>query len=285
MLHAQRGIGKTFISLSLAYAVASGGNLFDRWAAVRPERVLFLDGEMPARTLQERLASMVAGSDAEPPDNDYLRILTPDMQDGPMPNLATRDGQEAVEPFLEGVALVVIDNLATLARHGRSNDEESWLPVQEWLLELRRRGLSVFMVHHQGKGGDQRGTSAKEDILDTVIRLDRPQDYNTDQGARFEVHLTKARGIYGPEAKSFEAQLFSGNGSLTWRTKDIEDAELEQLGRLLDEGFSIRDAAEEMGISKSSAGRLKKKLEASREEGLISQGTTFSSPLEVPNEH
>lgn len=72
---------------------------------------------------------------------------------------------------------------------------------------------------------------------------------------------------------------------MTWRTKDIEDAELEQLGRLLDEGFSIRDAAEEMGISKSSAGRLKKKLEASREEGLISQGTTFSSPLEVPNEH
>ncbi|MCL2124014.1 MAG: bifunctional DNA primase/polymerase [Desulfovibrionaceae bacterium] len=58
MLHAMRGIGKTFISLSVAYAVASGGKVFDRWGAPQPARVLFIDGEMPARTLQERLASL-----------------------------------------------------------------------------------------------------------------------------------------------------------------------------------------------------------------------------------
>lgn len=284
MLHAMRGIGKTFISLSVAYAVASGGKVFDRWKAPRPARVLFLDGEMPARTLQERLAALVAGSEQEPPSNDYLRILTPDMQDGPMPNLATREGQEAVAPFLEDVDLVIIDNLATLARYGRSNDEESWLPVQGWLLDLRRRGLSVFMVHHQGKGGDQRGTSAKEDVLDTVIRLARPSDYHSEQGARFEVHLTKARGICGPDAKSFEAQLFTAGQALAWTTKDIEDAELDQLARLMAEGFTIRDAAEEMGISKSAAGRLKKKLDAGRADIRISQGTTFPSSSEMPCE-
>ena len=284
MLHAMRGIGKTFISLSVAYAVASGGKVFDRWGAPRPARVLFLDGEMPARTLQERLAALVAGSEHEPPSNDYLRILTPDMQDGPMPNLATREGQEAVAPLLEGVDLVIIDNLATLTRHGRSNDEESWLPVQGWLLELRRRGLSALMVHHQGKGGDQRGTSAKEDVLDTVIRLARPSDYHSEQGARFEVHLTKARGVYGADAKSFEAQLYTAGQALTWTTKDIEDAELDHMARLMAEGCTIRDAAEEMGISKSAAGRLKKKLDARQADARISQGTTFSSSLEVPSE-
>jgi putative DNA primase/helicase len=122
LLHAMRGVGKTFISLSVAYAVASGGKIFDRWQALRPARVLFIDGEMPARTLQERLASIIAGSISEPPSPDYLRILTPDMQDGPMPNLATQEGQEKVEPFLADADLIVIDNLATLARYGRSND-------------------------------------------------------------------------------------------------------------------------------------------------------------------
>jgi putative DNA primase/helicase len=284
MLHAMRGIGKTFISLSVAYAVASGGKVFDRWGAPRPASVLFLDGEMPARTLQERLASLVAGSEHEPPDNDYLRILTPDMQDGPMPNLATREGQEAIEPLLEGADLVVLDNLATLARHGRSNDEESWIPVQGWLLGLRRRGIYVLMIHHQGKGGDQRGTSAKEDILDTVIRLDRPKDYRSEQGARFEVHLTKARGICGVDAKPFEAQLFTEGQALTWTTRAIEEAELDQLRQLLSEGFSIRDAAVEMGISKSAAGRLKRKLDALEADARISQGTSFYSSLEACHE-
>jgi hypothetical protein len=276
MLHAPRGVGKTFVALSIAYAVATGGKAL-RWSTPKPTRVLFIDGEMPGKMLQERVAALIAGNDEEPPDNDYLRILTPDMQDGAMPNLATGEGQEAVKPFLEGVDLVVIDNLVSLTRYGRSNDEESWFPVQSWLLELRRKGLSVLMIHHQGKGGDQRGTSAKEDILDTVIRLDRPGDYRNEQGARFEVRLTKARGIYGDEAKPFEAQLFAEGQTLTWTIRDIEDVELEQLRRLLDDGYTIRDAAEEIGISKSAAGRLKKKLDATNAETRISQGTTFCS--------
>ena len=262
MLHAQRGVGKTFIRLSAAYAVASGGKIFGCWEAPEAARVLLIDGEMPARALQDRLAAIVVGSQNEPPDSDYLRILTPDMQDGPMPNLATSEGQEAVEPFLEGVDLIVLDNLATLARHGRANDEESWLPVQGWLLGLRRRGISALLVHHQGKGGDQRGTSAKEDILDTVISLKRPQDYRSEEGARFEVHLTKARGICGPEANPFEAQLYQDGDALYWTTRAIEDSRAEQLRTLLAEGFTLRDAAEEMGISKSAAGRLKKRLDS-----------------------
>ena len=262
MIHAQRGIGKTFVGLSAAYAVASGSPLFDRWAAPKPAKVLFLDGEMPARTLQERLDAIVLGSKYEPPDGDYLRIVTPDRQDGPMPNVATRDGQDAVEPLLAGVSLVVIDNISTLARHGRANDEESWIPIQSWLLDLRRRGIACLLIHHQGKGGDQRGTSAKEDILDTVASLRRPQDYHDEEGARFEVRLTKARGVFGREATPFEAQLLVEAGRLSWLTRDIEDCQLETLRKLLADGYTVRDAAEEMAISKSACGRLKKKLDA-----------------------
>jgi hypothetical protein len=49
-------------------------------------------------------------------------------------------------------------------------------------LLLRRQGKSVFLLHHDGKGGQQRGTSKKEDVLDTVISLRRPPGYTADQG-------------------------------------------------------------------------------------------------------
>lgn len=271
MLHAPRGIGKTYAALTVAYAVAIGGKAFDRWEAAQPARVLLIDGEMPAPSLQERIAALVAGNEQEPPSPEYLRILTPDMQPGAMPNLATTEGQRAVEPFVVDADLIIIDNLATLARAGRSNDEESWLPMQAWLLDLRRRGKTVLLVHHANKNGEQRGTSAKEDILDTSIKLRRPGDYEPEQGARFEIHLTKARGICGNEAKPFEAQLFTKGDCLQWIARDLADSELEQLAKLLGEGLSIRDCAEEMGTSKGKVQRLKKKLD----ERNNFAGTTF----------
>ena len=247
MIFAMRGVGKTFFALSCAYAVASGGGAFGRWFASRPARVLYIDGEMPAVSLQERLKSIAISADSDITDPDMLRILTPDEQDGPMPNLGTREGQEAVEPFLDGVALVVVDNLATLARTGKANDEDSWVPVQEWLLALRRRGISVLLVHHAGKNGSQRGTGAKEDILDTVIELKRPSDYRAEQGARFEVHFTKARGLYGEDTEPFEAMLsIDEQGQCSWRTCKVADLVEQRVLGLLEAGFSEREIVDEL---------------------------------------
>jgi putative DNA primase/helicase len=80
-------------------------------------------------------------------------------------------------------------------------------PIQDYLLRLRRRNISVLIVHHAGKGGQQRGTSRREDVLDTVICLRRPSDYEPTEGARFEVHLEKGRGMTGDQLKPFEAKF------------------------------------------------------------------------------
>ncbi len=223
MLFASRGIGKTFLALYIAYAIASGSD-FLKWKAGDPKKVLYIDGEMPAQAIQERLAHIIEHFDKEAP-NGYFNIINPDLQDDEvyMPNIATIEGQERIEEHLEGVGFVVIDNLATLARHGRANDEESFAPVQEWILMLRRRGIAVLLVHHASKSGSQRGTSSKEDVLDTVIQLTRPKDYETEQGARFEVHYTKSRGFMGEDAEPFEAQLNSVNGEMLWTVKKLED--------------------------------------------------------------
>lgn len=268
MLVAKRGIGKTFTALHISLSVAGGLSLFN-WHAPKARRVLYVDGEMPAISMQERLAALATGMAAPPHAMQNFSIITPDMQSRPMPDLATAYGQQALEPFLAGVDLLVLDNLATLCRTGKENESQSWTPMQTWLLDLRRRGMAVLLVHHAGKSGDQRGTSAREDIMDTVISLRRPTTYSVAEGARFEVHLTKARGIVGEDAMPFEVHLRSEGNQLIWDVNELVNVQAEQLKQLLAEGFSIRDCADEMGVSKSVVHRLKKKLEEGGDAGAV----------------
>jgi putative DNA primase/helicase len=262
MLFASRGVGKTHVALGIAYAVASGG-AFLKWQAPKPKRVLYLDGEMPAGTMQSRMAEMVQRSETEPPSPDFLRLVTPDLQDGPMPDISTEKGQATIDPLIDGVELVIVDNLSTLVRSGKENESEGWLPVQGWALDLRRRGISVVFVHHAAKSGVQRGTSKREDVLDTIVRLEHPHDYRPDQGACFEVHYDKGRHLFGADARPFEATL----GATGWTFRDIEDANLSRVVDLTIEGLTVRDIADETGISKSRVNRLQKKAKA---EGMLS---------------
>lgn len=254
MMYAPRGVGKTQVALGIAYAVASGGR-FLQWSAPTARRVLYLDGEMPLVAMQERLARIVTDATAEPPAPDYLRLVNPDMQERGF-NLGTEEGRTRLEPLLADVALVIVDNISTLASCGRENEAESWLPLQEWALDLRRRGLSVLFVHHAGKGGGQRGTSRREDVLDTVIALRHPSDYDPRNGAHFEVHFEKARGLFGEEVTPFCAQL-TASGWITQRLDDARDVKILELQK---EGLSQTDIAQELGVSKSTISRALKRL-------------------------
>ncbi|WP_262273294.1 AAA family ATPase [Microvirga yunnanensis] len=262
MLYAGRGIGKTRVGMGLAYAVASGGE-FLRWRAPKPRRVLYVDGEMPAELMHERAHALMAASDYHPPDKCYFQLLAMDFQDlGTSLNLARPEHQTAIEGKLAGAELLVLDNLSTLVNGGRENDAESWDTVQTWLLQLRRRGVAVLLVHHAGRGGEARGTSKREDVLDTVINLKRPEDYDPEEGARFEVHLTKARGIAGDDALPFEAKLQVINGRDFWTCMTLRDREMDEVERLSHGGGTVRDIATELNISKSKVNRLQEKLRA-----------------------
>jgi putative DNA primase/helicase len=258
MLYASRGIGKTYFACGVTYAIATGTG-FLKWQATKPRRVLHLDGEMAAVELRERFSQLMAGSTVQPGPG-MLNILTADLIDCGIGNLASPKVQEEIDTLLDGVELLVLDNLSSLTTVIRDNDGESWNPIQEWLLRLRRRGVSVMIVHHAGKGGEQRGTSRREDVLDTSLSLRRPSDYQTTQGARFEVHFAKTRGIHGDKAKPFEAQFEVRDGAALWTVREIEDVNLARVKAGLDDGLTVREIADETGIPRSTVGRLKKQL-------------------------
>ncbi len=249
MLYAKRGIGKTFLGLGVAHAVASGSN-FLRWEASTPRRVLYVDGELPGRLLQERYR-IVSGN--APSSN--LQFISPDFQDSAISDLALRDGQALIEAHLDSVTLLILDNLSCLVRGVKENEGEGWLPIQGWALDLRRQGISVLFLHHAGKQGTQRGTSRREDVLDTVITLRNPSDYRAEEGLRVELHFEKCRSLTGEDVRPFEVKLESRMGAVEWTMRDVEDATKARALELLAAGWSRRDVADEIGVSKSTVQR------------------------------
>ena len=171
VIFAARGVGKTWIALSIAHAVAAGGG-FLRWRAPRPRRVLYLDGEMPAVTLHERYAAVIAASMTDAPAENF-RLVAADFQPDGLPDLADPEAQRFYVDTIADAELVIVDNLSTIARGLRENEADSFGPLLSWMLAQRAAGRSVLVVHHAGKGGGQRGTSRKEDVLDTVVSLAR----------------------------------------------------------------------------------------------------------------
>ena len=260
MIYGPRGIGKTHLTLGIAYAVASGGS-FLRWKAPKARRVVILDSEMPAGVLKDRLVVVTATALTQPPHDDFLRFIPMDLQEGDI-DLGNDSDQLNLEPILADAELIIVDNISTLARIGRENEAESWLPIQQWALAQRRAGRTVLFMHHAGKGGQQRGTSRREDVLDTVVALRSPQDHGPDEGARFELHFEKNRGFHGDDARPFEAALAAGG----WTMRDLADADMARVVKLTEEGLSVRDIAEENGMTKSTVSRLQKKARAA---GLV----------------
>jgi putative DNA primase/helicase len=100
--------------------------------------VLFIDGEMSATAIQERLRRIVATDEFDPAAMSNLRLITPDLQDGPMPDLSTHAGQAAITPFVNESDLVIVDNISSLFRSGVENEAESWRPAQDWAFACKR---------------------------------------------------------------------------------------------------------------------------------------------------
>jgi DNA-binding CsgD family transcriptional regulator len=180
--------------------------------------------------------------------------------------LENSTGRRNIEADGENCALIILDNLSSLCSTEHSeNDAESWSTMQPWLLKLRRQGKAVLLVHHTGKPNDkgrtkQRGTSKREDILNTSILLERrPGMGNTT----FTWEFTKSRGFV-PEA-SFTVDI--GNGGQLARL-DPREAKRERDDRVLflrDAGYTYKEIADEMHIGEQTISKIIKGGQERRE--------------------
>ncbi len=273
MIYGWRGVGKTWFSLGLAYAIASGG-MFLTWTCTRPRRVLVLDGEMRAARLKKRLSLIIAGTDAEA-EKGFLRILTRDMVSDTVewPDLGRPDGRDALGALIEAEQpdVIIVDNLSAWLRSGKGeNDEESWRDCASWLLQQRSKGRAVVLIHHAGKGGQQRGTSRREDILDTVICLKKPDDYDPADGMRCEFVFEKARNLDGAEIETLAVDFSTKGGKAVFTSSAVKSDVLSQIHTLIAAGASRSEIQKETGLSRFQLVRLQDRAKQ--------QGRPFALP-------
>ncbi len=273
LLHGPRGLGKTFVAIAIAHAVASGGS-FLGWRAPTPRNVLYVDGEMAAIDMQQRLRMF-----GDPPAK--LDLLISDLLPGTMPDLGFGVGQgwllRAATAQGRRPDLIVLDNLSSLTGYVSGNPD-SWQDMQRFLLTLRRKDLAVLAIHHTNKRGLQRGTSRREDILDLVMALRPPAEHRPHDGARFEIHFDKVRGLHGAAVEPVEARLTADTaGRARWEWRPAHEGEFERALRLLRAGFNAAQVARELGISRSWSYRLRDKA---IDKGLLS--ATPSSQVAPP---
>ncbi|HTR87954.1 MAG TPA: AAA family ATPase [Reyranella sp.] len=249
LLYGPRGLGKTFVALGIARAAAMGEG-FLGWTAPRPHRVLYVDGEMAAAEMRQRLLRF-----GPPPDT--LDFILADLNRGPILDLARGDDQARLMKSWGQPELVVLDNLASLAGI-KDGDPDRWHELQRFLVLQRQFGRAVLMIHHANKKGLQRGSSRREDVLDLVMAMRRPDDWTPADGTQFEIHFEKTRSLHGPAIEPLAVHLDDRGDSQRW-SWHAADRILERAAALLDKGMSAIDMGEALGVSRATAFRLQKR--------------------------
>lgn len=269
LIYALQGVGKTHVALNIAYAIASGNDFFG-WKATKPYRVIYVDGEMTSYSIQKRLTNIALAQPREA-ERGYFRLITSDKQNYGVPNLSTPEGRKIYAALLEDADFMIFDNLSCLSYSDMDdNDVRSFQEIANWGTAQRNKGKALLFIHHAGKNGSQRGTSKKQDNMDTIIQLKRPPSYSPEEGAKFEVHFEKGREFEGVSLAPFCAQLTKdASGIYKWETSLLKDNILEMAVQLTQEKIPQGDIMRELGISRSTLART---LRRAREEGKLYDG-------------
>jgi len=261
-LFAWRGTGKTLLSLGLALHLAAGKSM-PGLEISSARKVLYVEGELPASQLQSRLRQLSQGLNVPPSGFTLMAKSRQSRRAGQAAvTIKTPAGREAIAHKLDetGATVLILDSIASLAQIDTNNEAE-WIPIIEWFVELRSRGICILYLQQSGKKGEQRGHSVSEDRIDLAIKL-TATDTNPD-GAAFKMTFTKEReGSLTPLRLSCTNGVWSLDDEPPKKTKkeQLEGDEKEQIIAALRNNESQRDIAKRFAVSTKTISKLKKEM-------------------------
>lgn len=253
-VYGARGSGKSWVTLLLSNAIASGTD-FAGQKIRRARRVLFVDGEMPIGDVRERQAALTK----ENPEgllflsHERLYHTSDEMLD-----LADRTAQQALERIVkeEAIDVLVLDNLSCLFYGVKENEADAWEAILPWLLQLRRMQVAVVIVAHAGRNGEMRGTSRREDQAFWILKVTAADVPPGLKGCKFRTQFTKNRNAVNDDCPPLEWTLTAGEQgrmSIISRPVTHDEAVLSLIAGGLSRATEI---AEEIGVSRGRVSQI-----------------------------
>lgn len=172
ILSSYAGVGKSLLSLFIAFSIISGKKLFDHFNVSKHGRVLIVDEENPGSFLKERLM-MIGFTDDMPISFLHFQKVKLDRAD------CFAEITQIVKDLKP--VLVIFDALIRI-HTAKENDASEMALVMERLRDIVNLGTTVLVIHHHRKGaGDKkesvRGSSDIMGGIDMHLSLEEKGDY------------------------------------------------------------------------------------------------------------
>jgi KaiC/GvpD/RAD55 family RecA-like ATPase len=191
---ADPGTGKTIFLASICNAISKGED-FGPWENKSgAKKILYVEGELGKRYWQKMTKTI--GIDS---DNFFTlsksQVISENSKLGNNILLTNDWFRGFIETYLidNEIKVVVFDNLSSLTPGLDENSKKDFDPINQYFIRLRAMGVTVLVVHHTGKSGDQRGISSRKDQVDKFIYLRAVKGHDPLDGARFTLSFDKSR--------------------------------------------------------------------------------------------
>ncbi len=254
-IYAPRGVGKTWLALLVSNALVIRGKLGEWEAGEQVCPVLYVDGEMNLPDFRWRLRAIGAGAEG-------LRILhheTVFEKVRSAINIADMRWQQAINYLVKDGSVLVLDNRSALCRGMEENSNDDWEAVLDWLLDLRRRNVTVIIVNHAGRNGAMRGASRPEDAAHWIIRL-REDSCGDDSEKVIVSTFTKCRNCPPKDALPIRWTLEVREEQLRYTCEKF--AGPDAVVTMVKAGItSATEIAEELGVSAGTVSKWAKKAD------------------------
>jgi hypothetical protein len=255
-------LGKSWLALSTALAIAAGGVALGTQPVTRGE-VLYLALEDNARRLQARSKQLLTSMTGVPEGIDFA-LAWPRLNEG---------GVDCLEVYLQAhpdVRLVVIDTWAKIAPRANNRSCSQYAGDYEALTPLKALAdtyhVSILAVHHLRKMGSS-------DVLDEITgsigitgAVDGTLILKRERGRQEATLFVTGRDVEQEQhlALSFDATTalwtLMGNAEEVGRTKERQEI-LDLLTEQLPDGMCPREIAEALDKNYHTTRSLLRKLE------------------------